>query len=203
MKITRILSASMLAGAVLLSGTACAANTPEPNESSTSAQNNDQVSANTVEDTNNILSTVNGYYSFIANSENYEKVKASGAELAGKEASDEQLSAMASNFPEGYQYFDTSSSKLIQNAYKAMMLGTGSLRIGDPLTITAPAEAVTVDGDKASLNTTWITVTEKGITKPTEPESNPDSSDVIDLVKKDDGSWVIIAKESSMKISTP
>lgn len=201
MKITRILSASMLAGAVLLSGTACASNTPEPTAPETSSEQ--VVSPDAAKDTTKILTTVNGYYSFIANPENYDKVKASGAELTGKEASDEQLSAMASDFPEGYQYFDTSSSQLIQNAYKAMMLGTGSLRMGDPLTITAPAEAVTVDGDKASLNTTWITVTEKGITKPTEPESNPDPSDVIDLVKKDDGSWVIVAKESSLKISTP
>lgn len=202
MKISKIISASMLAGAVLLAGTACSANNNETKPTA-SAQTNEQVSTTTVEDTTNILSTVNGYYSFIASSENYDKVKESGAELVGKEANDEQLSAMASSFPEGYKYFDTSSSQLIKNAYKAMMLGTGSLRTGDPLVITAPAEAVKVDGDKATLNTTWITVTEKGITKPTEPDLNPNPSDLINLSKKSDGTWVIVAKDSSMKVSTP
>lgn len=202
MKITQILSASVLAGAVLLSGSACAANNSTP-EATASTQASEAISPASAEDTTKVLSTVNGYYNFIASPGNYDKAKEAGAELMGKEASDDQLKDLASGFPEGFQYFDTSDSQLIKNAHKAMMLGSGTLRMGDPVIITAPAEAVTIDGDKATLNTTWISVTEKGITLPAEPESNPDLSDLIDLVKKDDGSWVIVAKESSMKISTP
>jgi hypothetical protein len=203
MNINRILSASILAGSVLLSGTACTANsTPEPSKPTASTQTTADATTDNASEINNVLATVNGYYSFIAAPENYDRVKTAGAELTGKEASDEQLSTMASNF-EGFQYFDTSNSQLIKNAYKAMMLGSGSLRMGSPVEITAPADAVTVDGDKAALNTTWITVTESGVDHPTKPESNPDPSDVINLVKKDNGSWVIVAKDSSMKVSAP
>lgn len=200
----RILFASVLVSVVVLSGTACSAsnNQTEVTASQTATPGVPSTS-NTDKDTANVVATVNGYYSFIASAENYGKVKTAGAELTGKAASDEQLSALASNFPEGFQYFDTSSPQLIKNAYRAMMLGTGSLRMGNPVTITAPVEAVTVEGNNATLNTTWITVTEEGATHPTEPESNPNPSDLINLVKKDDGSWVIVAKDLSIKPSAP
>lgn len=202
MKTAKILYASVLAGAVLFSGTACAANNSQHDNKPTVTAQTEASKATEDTDTANILTTVNGYYSFISNSENYDRVKAAGAEVPGKNATDEQLTALADDF-EGFKYFDTSSSQLIQNAYRAMFLGAGSLRMGSPLTITAPADAVTVNGDKATLNTTWITVVENGITHPTKPESSPDSSDLINLVKKDDGSWVIVAKDSSTKVSAP
>lgn len=205
MKITHIIYTATLTGTVLLSGTACAGSNGSRDDTKTTAvaKSTEQPSTNATEDTANILKTVNGYYSFISSSENYDKVKSAGAELTGKTANDEQLNSMVSGFHEGYQYFDTSNSQLIKNAYKAMMLGTGSLRMGSPVTITAPADAVSVDGNKATLNTTWISVTENGVAHPTKPESNPDSSDLISLVKKDDGSWVIVAKDSSLKVSAP
>jgi hypothetical protein len=202
MKNSHILSASILAGLVLLSGTACSANSaPEKPTTTASAQVSD--SADEATATTDILATVNGYYSFIANPENYDKVKTAGADLTGVEASDEQLQTFASDFSEGFQYFDTSDSQSIKNAYKAMMLGTGSLRMGSPVEMTVPADAVTMDGDKATVNTTWVQVTEDGKELPTKPESNPDPSDVINLVKKEDGSWVIVAKDSSMKLTSP
>lgn len=197
MKISKIISVSMLAGAVLLSGTACSAN----NDTKPTASS--QPSTNTVKDEIHVVETVNGYYSFITSSGSYDKVKAAGAELVGKAASDDQLNAMVSNFPEGFKYFDTSNAQNIKSAYQAMMLSTGSLRDREGMKITVPEEAVAIDGNTATVNTTWITLIENGSAHPTEPESNPDMSDYINLVKKDDGSWVIVAKESSMKVSAP
>lgn len=204
MKNRHILSASILAGLVLLSGTACSASSaPEKPTATASAKATENASNDEATATTDVLTTVNGYYSFISNPESYDKVKTAGAALSGVEASDEQLQAFASDFSEGFQYFDTSDSQSIKNAYKAMMLGTGSLRMGSPVEMTIPADAVTMDGDKATVNTTWLQVIEDDKELPSKPETSPDSSDVINLVKKDDGSWVIVAKDSSMKPTSP
>lgn len=202
MRTTQILATSILIGAVLLSGTACTANsTPEKTATASSQLSKEQSQTN--DDTSKILTTVNGYYSFISNPETYDKVKTAGADLTGVQANDEQLKTLASDFSEGFQYFDTSDSQAIRNAYKAMMIGSSSLRMGSSVGITAPADAVTVDDDKATVNTTWIKVVKNGKELPVQPESNPDSSDLINLVKQEDGTWVIVAKDSSTKLTSP
>lgn len=204
MKINHIFSASLLAGAVILSGTACAAspipdgrNTPmltsaspqvDPTESTDSTN-----SADSTEDTFQILTTVNGYYDFITAPNSDEEIKSAGAHLMGVAATDEELQTFAEDFSEGFQYFDTSDSTLIKRAYTVMSGASLSLQDQGSITISVPEESVTVDGDTATVNTTWISATKNGKSLRTAPEASPDESDLIQLVKKDDGSWVIVA----------
>lgn len=203
MKINHILSASFLAGAVILSGTACAASIPEGRNTPTTASASAQVdSADTTEDATKIVETVNGYYDFITAPDSSEKIKSAGVDVVGKKATDEEIQAFAESFPEGFQYFDTSTTKLIQRAYTVMSVGALSLQ-PDTVKISVPEESVTVDGDTATVNTTWIAVVKNGKTYPTSPESTPDESDLIQLVKKDDGSWVIVPNSSMPKPTVP
>lgn len=207
LKIKQLLSASLLASMVILSGTACSAPSPSPapeeSKAQTTATASPQVnSTDSTEDTAEILKTVNGYYDFITAPESKDKIKSAGADLMGKKATDEELQTFATNFSEGFQYFDTSTSQLIKSAYTVMSVGSTSLH-AESVKISAPKESVTIDGDTAALNTTWITVTKNGKTYPTAPESTPDPSDLIQLVKKSDGSWVIVANSSLPKPTVP
>jgi hypothetical protein len=200
LKINRLFSASLLAGAVILSGTACSAspipegrNTPITTPASPQASS----SADTTEDTTKILETVNGYYDFITSPDAKDTIKSAGADYVGKNATDEELQSFAENFSEGFQYFDTSTSTAIQNAYRSMSVGSLSLAQQEgSVTISAPKESVTIDGDTATVNSTWISATIGGKELGSAPESSPDPSDLIQLVKKDDGSWVIAASNS-------
>lgn len=206
MKISKILAASVLAGAVLLSGTACTSSSPSPESdgSSTAAPappKKNSRSAN--EDTTKILQTVNGYYDFITSSDAKDKVRSAGSGLMGKQATDEDLQTLVDEFPDGFKYFDTSSSQLIKNAYTVMSVSSMSLADQGSIKISAPEESVNIDGDTATLNTTWISVTKNGKTLKTTPESAPDFSDLVKLVKKDDGSWVIVANSSMPKPTVP
>lgn len=201
MRINQIFSASVLAGAVLLSGTACAASIPEgrntPVPSSVSAEPSQTISEDSVADnTAKILTTVNGYYDFITAPNSDETIKSAGVDLVGKAATDEELQTFADDFSEGFQYFDTSDSSLIKRAYTVMSVGSLSLQEQGTITISAPEESVTIDGDTATVNTTWISATKNGKKLRTAPESSPDASDLIQLVKKDDGSWVIVASSA-------
>lgn len=203
LKINHILSASLLASAVILSGTACAASSiPEGRNTPTTATADATASAestysadatDSTEDTAKILTTVNGYYDFITSPNSDEKIKTAAADLVGKAATDKQLQAFAEDFSEGFQYFDTSDSTLIKRAYTVMSGASLSLQAQGSITISIPADAVTVDGDTATVNTTWISATKNGKKLGTAPESYPDESDLTHLVKKDDGSWVIVA----------
>lgn len=203
LKINQIFAASLIAGAVILSGTACAASIPEGRNTPTTAVASPQVnSTDSTEDNAKILKTVNGYYDFIASPDSSEKIKTAGADLVGKQATDEEIQAFAKDFPDGFQYFDTSTTQLIKSAYTVMSVGSQSLQ-PDTVKISAPEESVTVNGDTATVNTTWITVVKNGKTYPTSPESTPDKSDLIQLVKKDDGSWVIVPNSSLPKPTVP
>lgn len=193
-------------GFVLLSGTACSSATHNPEETRTSATaqaSTGETSSRSTEDTDKVLHTVNGYYDFITSSAAKDKVRVAGSSLMGKQATDKDLQDLASNFPEGFQYFDTSSSQLVKDAYTVMSVGTMSLAEQGTIKISAPKESVTVDGDTATLNTTWINVTKNGNILRTTPESSPDISDLIQLVKKSDGSWVIVANSSIPKPTVP
>lgn len=203
MKINQILSASLLAGAVILSGTACSSNSPQNNSGEVTATTTAQASStNTAEDTTKILETVNGYYDFITSPDSSENIKSAGADLVGKKATDEEIQSFAEDFSEGFQYFDTSTTQLIKSAYTVMSVGAQSLQ-PDSVQISAPEESVAVNGDTATVNTTWIEVVKNGKTYPTSPESDPDESDLIQLVKKDDGSWVIVPNSSLPKPTVP
>jgi hypothetical protein len=206
MKIRNTLSVSVIVGAILLTGTACsstAVNESSPSPSSSSSISDTETLDTQASDTEAVLTTVNGYYSFIANPESQGKIKQAESEITTSPVTDKELQEFATNFSEGFQYFDTSTSQLIQNAYKAMMLGSSVSQSRPGLEITVPANSVSIDGQTATVNTTWVSVTEDGKTFPTDAEANPNPDDLINLVKKDDGSWVIVAKASSVKTSTP
>lgn len=209
MNITKILSASVLAGAVLLSATACSA--PDAGEKSNAGANASATATPTanvdasavatpsetaaVSDTKAVVDVVNGFYTYVLNKENADDIQKAAESLQGNaaqtgEPTDEQIATLVKNLPEGFKYFDTSSSDLIKNAYGQLYIV--SVTNTSDMSIVAPEEAATVEGDTATVDPVKFTMTVDGekITNGTT------SSDPIKLKKNADGAWVMVASSS-------
>lgn len=201
MKITRILSASVLAGAVLLSGTACsildmgkkpeatssASAAPEPSESESIE------AVETVSEEQAVADVVNGYYTYVLMADSLAEIKQAGEPFNGRSSvTDEELNDLVTSLPQGFQYFDTSYSELIKNAYIHLLAGASVGETMPGVEIVMPAEAVTVEGDTATVNSTMAEISNDG--EPVVSEADPYASDLINLKKNDSGSWVIVAE---------
>lgn len=213
MKITRILSASVLAGAVLLSTTACSVSdmfsgtgsatasatasapaSPEPSESSQAEETTDTVSEQEA-----VAEVVNGYYTYVLMKGSLADINEAGEPLDGKATvTDEELTTLINSLPEGFQYFDVSSPELIRNAYGQLLAGAS---VGEVATgvveIVTPASAVTVEGDRATVNTTLASVTRDG--KELNTTKDPYAAELLNLKKNDSGSWVMVAEAPKSK----
>lgn len=200
MKINRILSASVLAGAVLFSGSACSAasSNDKPAEASASVQAM-PVETPTAEVTPAVdereaaARTVNDYYSFVSDPDNLQKIEDAGAPIKGhgRTATDQELKTLVEAIPLGFQYFDTSTPDLIKNAYVQLLMGASVMTSAD-VELTVPADAVTVTGDTATVNAHKIETVLNG-----EKIEVPANADVPDLQmkKNESGDWVMIAEE--------
>lgn len=198
MKITKILSVSVLAGAVLLSATACSAPSPEKNPESSSSSQVAPVETPTSEATPAIdereaaAQTVNDYYAFVADPENAQKIDYAGAPVKGHgaTATEAELKTMVEALPLGFQYFDTSSPDLIKNAYLQLIMGS-SVMSSAKMELNMPADAVTVTGDTATVKMSKLETVVNG--KKVDVPENPSMPDL--KMKKDDtGNWVMIAE---------
>lgn len=204
MKITRILSASVLAGAVLFAGTACSAQNsdkgPSDSNPSVAATAPDAKPTETpagkvtpaVDERSAAAQTVNDYYAFVADPENAQKIDDAGAPIKGHgaTATEAELKTMVEALPLGFQYFDTSSPDLIKNAYLQLIMGS-SVMSSAKMELNLPADAVTVTGDTATVKMSKLETVVNG-----EKVDVPENSSVTDLkMKKDDsGNWVMIAE---------
>lgn len=216
MKIVRILSASVLAGAVLLSVAACSqpeSNDPKPSATATaapispvpseSATTTPSPSANTsttsptvtVEtETEAVISTIEGYYDFVSNPDSFEKVKQAGSTVTGRtEITETELTEIAASLPEGFQYFDTSNSQNITNSYSQLFARVTQSERTPGVEVSVPVEAVTITGETATVKSALIEVTSKSNTHTLNATEAPYYEAVqINLVKSETGKWVII-----------
>lgn len=203
MKITRILSASVLAGAVLLSGTACSMLDGKKDEkissSSTAPAESQAVeteeAVEAVDEQQAVANTVNGFYAYVSVPENAEVIKQAGEPLRGRgaTASDEELNQLVESLPEGFYYFDTSSPDLIKNAYVQLLMGAGVMSSGK-IEANTPADAVVIDGDTATIDSRAIETKLNG--EKIDVPSNADTQ-ALNLKKNESGSWVMVADEIS------
>jgi hypothetical protein len=200
MKISKILSASVLAGAVLFSGTACAAGSSDdkPAEASASAQVTPSETPTAevtpaVDEREAAARTVNDYYSFVSDPDNLQKIQDAGAPLKGRgaTATDAELQTLVESLPLGFQYFDTSTADLIKNAYVQLLMGASVMGSAN-MELTAPADSVTVTGDTATMDTSKIETIVDG--KAIDAPANSSFPD-LNMKKDDSGNWVMIAEE--------
>lgn len=198
MKITRILSASVLAGAVLLSGTACSILDmgKKPDASTSASPAPTETTSAEIEIVNEgqaVADVVNGYYTYVLMPDSLAEIEQVGDRFDGRsEVTDEELNELVTSLPQGFQYFDTSNAELIKYAYISLLSGAS---VGDKMPgaeLVLPAEAVTVEGDTATVNATMAKISKDG--EAIASEADPYAADLINLKKNDSGSWVIVAE---------
>jgi hypothetical protein len=188
MNIRKILSASVLASAIIFSGTACSSpvnpvtpdGLPNPNVTQQETGEEDQV-----------VAVVNGFYDYVTTPENADRIAEAGERFSGRtEVSDEELQQMVADFPDVFKYFDTATSENVKNAYGQLVAGVSLASTVEGIKITAPKEAVKQYGSTATVNSTMVTI--KTPARTMDSSADPDSIDLVQLVKKD-GKWLMVA----------
>lgn len=200
MNLRHILASSAVASALIFTVAACSSPAPAPVEvtspvaitpsaptsapvSSPSAQVNGEEQA--------ILTTVNGFYDYVTTPENADKIAAAGERFADRtEVSNEEVHQLAKDYPEVFQYFDTSTPENIKNAYGQMVTGASLAKTIPGIKIVVPLEAVKQNGETATVNSTMVTVSTPE--KKMDSAADPNSTNLIDVVKKD-GKWLMVA----------
>lgn len=206
MKISRILSASVLAGAVLFSATACGMSSNDKPDINSSDSANSSAAAKPAE-TQAVKTTpavdessaaavaevVNGYYTYVSTASNRTEIEKAGEPLKGHgiDATDDELQQLVNAMPQGFQYFDTSSPNNIKNAYAQLIMGSTVMGKGS-IEVNVPASAVTVEGDTATVQTTKIEFTVNGEKSPV---SSTSGTQILNLKKDASGSWVMIPED--------
>lgn len=143
------------------------------------------------EDSKAVIETVNAYYAFILSSEAKTSIEQLQKEIGGEEPTAEQLQAAVAAHPEVYKYYDTSSTENIKNATMEFVMAASFGSMGDAtMSFQAPAEAVTVKGDTAELDTAAVIVVING----EKVESQPGTGEQKVTFTKKDGNWVMVAK---------
>lgn len=196
MKIAQIISASALAGAILLSSTACSGNgddkTAEPHSSSQIVTVETNASTGmTSKDKKAVADAVNSYYSYVSDPTHLAEIQKAAEPFKdhAKKVTDEELKALVAALPAGFKYFDTSSSNLIKTAYTQLFMAASITSKGS-MEINVPVEAISFDGDTATVNAVKMETKLNG--KKIETPANP-STLALKLKKNDSGSWVMVA----------
>lgn len=195
MKINRILLASALAGAVLLSATACATQNPDKSSESSTA-----VQMKTVEDRTAatpavraaVAKTVNEYYAYVSDPSNLPEIEKASEPVKdhAKKATNEELNALVDALPTAFKYFDTSSPDLIKNAYAQLTMGARVLSRGK-MNLSVPEDAFTVDGDIVTVDVSKTETILNG--KKIQAPSNSGMF-ALKFKKSDAGAWIMIAE---------
>jgi hypothetical protein len=138
-----------------------------------------------------IVTVLTDFYKFVGSPDSLAKVKEAGKDYESN-PSDAELKKMVANFPDGFKYFDTSSSQSMSDSYNQLIARTTqSNRTGEVVKVTVPVESVTVKDGKAVIDAAKLKVESKGkTTSGTEAPyfENPQMS----FVQKTDGSWVMV-----------
>lgn len=157
---------------------------PAPPSSSPSGSTDDA-------ETGKIVSVLTQFYTFVGSPESLVKVKEAGKDY-GPDFTDAEWKKMAADFPEGFKYFDASSSKSISDSYSQLVARTTqSNRTGEVVTVTIPADSVAITESKATIDATKLKVESKGKAS-TGTEAPYFENAQLNLIKQTDGSWVIV-----------
>lgn len=147
----------------------------------------------TSEDSVDVMETINSYYEFVLSPEATAALEKMSKGFTSGEPTPEQLQAAVASAPEVFAYYDSSSPENIKNAIQEFAMSAGMTAMSqDEITFTAPAEAVTVDGDTAKLDVGAVIITVNGETIDT-GETAATGEDSLNFIKKD-GKWLMVAK---------
>lgn len=147
-----------------------------------------------------IVASVSDYYRFVGSAGSLDKVKKAKSKFDGRsDLTDAEQAELVAGFPEGFRYFDTSSSLNITNAYNQLFARTTQSDRKPGATVVVNPTAVTIRGNSATVNSSAIKVSLNGEVHPATATPYFELGE-IHLVKTQDGSWDIIAETPRQSI---
>lgn len=195
MKISKTLSAGILASTLLLGATACTTGTDTGTDTGVEKSVQSEAEVKT-----EVASTVNGLLTYLSQEENFEKLAGATDGLDPEGSNDEIAKAIKEKAPEAFAYFDAHDTQTIADSYSYMAELIMGLSLGTDVERTIPEDAVTVDGDTAKVDGTKMVTVVDGETMPaTDPATETDESNFINLIKVD-GKWLVKAPAVDLKM---
>lgn len=147
-----------------------------------------------------IVGSVSDYYRFVGSAGSLDRVKQAKSKFDGRsDLTDAEQAELVAGFPEGFRYFDTSSSLNITNAYNQLFARTTQSDRKPGATVVVNPIAVTIKGNSATVNSSAIKVSLNGEIH-SATETPYFELGEIHLVKTQDGSWDIIAETPRQSI---
>lgn len=190
MTMFKTISATLLASTLLLGATACGTDETSDTKPGNSVE---QTVKSEAEIKTDIASTMDAMYVYLGNEENVLKLSTPPEGLDSKEANDDVIAnAVKEAHPDAFAFFDADDTQEIINAYAFMGQTAMTLSMGDDVVLTTPAEAITVEGDTATVDGTKTKMTVAG-EEVDAPAAEPATEEnTVKLIEKD-GKWVIQA----------
>lgn len=206
MKLSYTLSASAIAGALLLSG-CVPSNDTAPSESAV-ATPAEQTSPEAPEESSKaepvtteaekVANAVSAYYDYVTSEMSLELIEDVLA-ANNPEAGNSGMQSVIDKNPEVFASFDTSSADNISNSVNQVYARSMQTGRYSKTTAAVPVEAVTVNGDRATVDAGKILITVNGTTHPATFAPYFELSH-INLVRNVDGAWVMIPEPPRQSI---
>lgn len=204
MKIAKTLTATLMASTLLLGATACTSGSGENTSSEPKVEQTENTEA---KDKKEIVETVDSFYAYMADGDNLNAL-ADSAEKIEATNDDEVAAELKKNSPETFVFFDAYDTQTIANSF-SYLAETAMLNAMDIVedipegekstaVYSTPEEAVTVNGETATVDKSKIVVSNLGEGNPDKDAAHDGDDTEIDLVKKD-GKWLIKAPTVDLK----
>lgn len=198
MKITKTLTAALMASTVLLGATACSGG-----EKASDTPQVEQTVDTVAQDKKDIAETVDGFYAYIVDSENIDKLandfgiiqESKGVEITND---DEMAKAIKDSSPEAFVFFDAYDKQTIANSYSFIVSMALRNETDDNVVYSTPEEAISVDGDTAVVDQSMVETSGGEENKSANGPYYDEPDEKIDLIKKD-GKWLVKAHAINME----
>lgn len=196
MKFRYALSVSVMAGAILLSSTACSPNTADnqtpPTNSPVSATASATVEATpTVSEKEKVQQVAQEYFDVIQDKEAIDKLRQDAAAFSANEPTEAEVQQFVKDNPKAFKHLDTSTVEHVQGGFIQLIMSAAS---GLKYEVTPESVTVAADETTASVDPALVKIYQGGklMNDPAVTESLPtEESAKTQLVKKD-GEWKIV-----------
>lgn len=108
------------------------------------------------------VGTVEGLYSYMTVDENLEKLNQAEEEIPTDATNEQAMETLTNSVPDAFSFYDTSTYEKTISAYRDLTI-TGTVNsLGDEVIVDVPEEAVTIDGETATVDNSKVVITVDG-----------------------------------------
>lgn len=140
-----------------------------------------------------VINTVESLYAYMTLDENLAELKSVEEDISPETTNEEAMEEFTTEVPEAFSFYDTSTYEKTIAAYRDLTI-TGTINnLGEEVVVEVPKDAVTIEGDKATVDNAKVDVIVDGET--IENLAENDGTNLIHLRLVND-TWLIDASHS-------